>query len=206
MPPVKPLIALDHVLSLEVDDFRALVLGHGKAAGDRVNGEDASGIQQLCAGNRELSYGTATEHGYGTAGMDFREVGGHAAGGKDVRKQETVVARNGELNLDRFLGHFAAAVAADSVNLEGVTGGVKAVLVSDLLFQFADFRREELHGDAALRTYHVMVAAAVELVLVTGDAVMKSHLTGQPAFGQQLECAIYGREPDLRILLADQAE
>ncbi len=51
-----------------------------------------------------------------------------------------------------------------------------------------------------------MVAAPVELVLVTCDPVMERDLTGQPAFGQKFKCAIHGSETDLRVFLAHEAE
>src|SRR5436305_9302262 len=98
------------------------------------------------------------------------------------------------------------AILTQAVNLEGMAGGVKVIFAANILFQFAYFRRKELHRNAALGTYHVMVAAAVELVLITGHAVMKGHNAGQAALCQQLERAIYGGESDLRIFLAGEAE
>ena len=97
-------------------------------------------------------------------------------------------------------------VLTQAVNLEGMAGGVKVIFAANILFQLAHFRRKELHGNAAFSTYHVMVAAAVELVLITGHVIMKGHNAGQAAFRQQLERAIYGGESDLRVFFAGEAE
>ena len=51
----------------------------------------------------------------------------------------------------------------------------------------------------------MVMAAPVVLVLVTGNAVVKSHLAGQSAFRQQFERAVNRGIPDLRIFFLDQA-
>ncbi len=58
---------------------------------------------------------------------------------------------------------------------------------------------------AAFRAHHVMVAAAVVLVLVASDPVMKSDFAGQAALGQQLERAINCGKADLGVLFLHQA-
>ncbi len=73
------------------------------------------------------------------------------------------------------------------------------MLVPDLLLQVVNFGREEFHRTAAFRAHHVVVAAAIVLVLVTGDAVVKSDFTSQTALGQQFEGAVDGGESDLGI-------
>lgn len=83
---------------------------------------------------------------------------------------------------------------------------VKAILVPDLFFDLRDFRGKELNGSAALGTYHVMVAAAVELVLKASGSIRERNHAGQPAFRQQLERAIYRSESDLGVFLPHQAE
>ncbi len=84
------------------------------------------------------------------------------------------------------LGMFLAAIFADSINLEGVSRGRVVVFVSDFLLQSVHFGGEELHRTAALRTNHMMMAAAIVLMLVAGDAIMKSNFAGQTALREQL--------------------
>ena len=70
-------------------------------------------------------------------------------------------------------------VFTQAVDLEGVPRGGVVMFATDLLFQPVDLRRKEFHRTAALRTHHVMMAAAVVLMLITGDAVVKSHFARQ---------------------------
>jgi phospholipid/cholesterol/gamma-HCH transport system ATP-binding protein len=49
-----------------------------------------------------------------------------------------------------------------------------------------------------------MVATAVVLMLVAGNAIVKCHFTGQAALAQQLERAVDGGEADPRILFLDE--
>jgi hypothetical protein len=58
------------------------------------------------------------------------------------------------------------------------------IFAADLLLQLADFRRKELDRTAAIRANHVVMAATVVLMLVTGDAIVESNFAGQAAFGQ----------------------
>jgi len=51
-----------------------------------------------------------------------------------------------------------------------------------------------------------MMAATVELVFVSGHAIMERHFAGQSAFRQQLQRAIDRREPDLCVFFAHQSE
>src|ERR1044071_2322241 len=89
-----------------------------------------------------------------------------------------------------------AAVFANPVNLEGVAGGEVLVFVSDLLLEASDFLRKEFHRTAALGADHVVMAAPIVLVLVAGNAVVKGHLAGKAAFGQQFESAVDGGVTD----------
>ncbi len=100
---------------------------------------------------------------------------------------------------------FLAALLADSINLECVTGGCVVVFVADLLLQFADFLRKKFHRTAALRAHHVVMAAPVVLMLVAGDAVVKGHFAGQPALGQQFQCSIHRRKANSSIFLLHDA-
>src|SRR5271155_3378218 len=90
--------------------------------------------------------------------------------------------------------HFLPTVRAQAIDLEGVARSVKVVLLADLLLDAVGVRCEELNADSAVSADHVMVAAAVVLVLVTRDAVMKGDLAGESAVTQQLERAIDGGE------------
>jgi len=103
-------------------------------------------------------------------------------------------------------GGLFAAVLTNAVDLKIVASSVKMVFAPDLLLKLADFRRKELDRGAALGAHHVMVAAAVELVLVARHAVGKRNGAGQAAFRQKLERAINGGEADLRVFLSDQAK
>ena len=49
------------------------------------------------------------------------------------------------------------------------------------------------------------MAAAVVLVLVTGDAVVEGHFAGEPAFGQQFQGAIDGGVADAGVFFLNQA-
>lgn len=82
------------------------------------------------------------------------------------------------------------AVFADAIDLEGVSGRKIVVFPPDFLLQAINLRGEKFDRSAALGANHVMVAAAVILMLVAGDAVMKSHFACEPALGQNLESAI----------------
>src|SRR5580704_670853 len=97
----------------------------------------------------------------------------------------------GKRELHQSLGIiFLAAVFAESVNLESMAGGGVVVFASDLLLQSIHFRREELHRTAAFGAYHVMVAAAVVLMLVSRNPIVESYFAGQSTLGQQLQGAV----------------
>src|SRR5690349_15908419 len=109
------------------------------------------------------------------------------------------------LGLNR-LPRFLAAIFADAVNLEVVAGGVKVIFAADFFFQLVDLGREELDRGVTLRADHVVMIAAIELVLIARHAVRKRDSAGQSAFRQQLERAVNRGEADLGVFLADQAE
>jgi hypothetical protein len=99
---------------------------------------------------------------------------------------------------------FLAAIFADSVNLKGMSSGDVMMLASDLLLEFADFRREKFDRSAALRAHHVVMAAAIVLMLVAGDSVVERHFAGQSAICKQLQRAINGSESDVPVFFLDQ--
>ena len=99
-----------------------------------------------------------------------------------------------------------AAVLAEAVDLKGVASGIEVILAANLLFQLAHLGREELDRNSAVGADHVVVAAAIELVFIAGNAIVKGDLTGQPAFRQQLECAVDRSKTNLGVLFARQTE
>jgi hypothetical protein len=96
-------------------------------------------------------------------------------------------------------GGFLAALLADSVDLEGVAGGGVVVTATDFLLDLADLLREKFDRTAAFGADHVVMAAAVVLVLVPRNAVVKGDFAGQSAFGQQLQGTVDGGVSDGRI-------
>jgi len=97
-----------------------------------------------------------------------------------------------------------AAILAKAVDLECVPCGLVVVLAADLLLKPIDLRREELDRASAAGTDHVVVAAAIVLMLVARNAVMEGDFTRESTLGQELEGAIYGGKSDARIALTDQ--
>ena len=98
-----------------------------------------------------------------------------------------------------------AAVFADSVNLKGVAGREVVVLAADFLLELADFLGKEFDGAATVGADHVVMAAAVVLVLVAGDAVMEGDFAGQAALRQQLQRAVDGGVADAGVFFLHQA-
>ena len=97
-----------------------------------------------------------------------------------------------------------AAIFANAVNLKCMPGRQVVVPAADFLFDVAHFRRKKLHRAAALGADHVVVAAAIVLVLVPRDAVVKGDLAGQAALGEQLQCAIHRGVADARVFFLHQ--
>ena len=78
------------------------------------------------------------------------------------------------------------------------------MFASDFLFQAIHLGREEFYRTATFGAYHVMMAAAIVLMLIARDSVMKRYFTGQAAFGQEFERAINSGKPDFGILFLYQ--
>lgn len=76
-----------------------------------------------------------------------------------------------------------AAFFADTVNLEGVTRREVVVSMADFLLQFVYVVRKKLNRAAAFRANHMVMAAAIVLMLVPGNPVVESDFAGQAAFG-----------------------
>ena len=98
-----------------------------------------------------------------------------------------------------------AAVFADTIDLEGVARGEVVVSASDLLLELADFLRKEFHRAAAFGADHVVMAAAVVLMLVAGNAVVEGDLTGESALGEKLQRAINGGVADAGVFFLHEA-
>jgi hypothetical protein len=79
------------------------------------------------------------------------------------------------------------------------------VSVSNLLLETIDLGREKFYRTATPGADHVMVAAAVVLVLVAGNSIMKSDFAGQTAFRQQFQGAVNCGETDAGIFLLHQS-
>ena len=85
---------------------------------------------------------------------------------------------------------FLAAGFAHSIDLERVACGQIVILAADFLFKVPHLLREKLDRASTFRANHVVMAAAIVLVLIAGNAVVKGYLAGQAAFGEQLERAV----------------
>jgi hypothetical protein len=98
-----------------------------------------------------------------------------------------------------------SACFANTVNLESVAGGDVVMFASDFVLDRSDFLREKFHGSATLGTDHVVMTAAIVLVFVTCNAVVKSNFAGETAARQQLQGPVYGGEADPRVGFLDQS-
>src|ERR1700737_1509253 len=98
-----------------------------------------------------------------------------------------------------------AAVFANPVNLKRVASREIAIFSADVLLQGVHLPREKFDRAAALGADHVVMAATVILMLVAGDAVVESDLTGESAFGQQLQSTVNRGISDALIFLLHQA-
>src|SRR6185312_13466304 len=87
-----------------------------------------------------------------------------------------------------------------------MTGGVETILTADLFLNLGYFRREKLHRRSTFAAHHVMMAAPIELVLVTRHSVRKRNHTRQAALRKQLQGAIDGCKPDFGVFLPNQPE
>ena len=82
-------------------------------------------------------------------------------------------------------GALLPTVLADAVDLEGMPGGLIVMLSPDFLLQFVDLGRKEFYGTAAFRADHVMMTAAIMLVLKAGYTVVESNFAGKSTLCKQ---------------------
>jgi hypothetical protein len=85
---------------------------------------------------------------------------------------------------------FLTAGFAHSIDLEGVAGSQIVIFAADFLLKVPNLLREKLDRTSTFRANHVVMAAAIVLVLVAGNAIVKGYLTGQAAFGEEFERAV----------------
>ena len=85
---------------------------------------------------------------------------------------------------------FLTAGFAHSIDLEGVAGGQIVIFAADFLLKVPNLLRKKLDRTSTFRANHVVMAASIVLVLVAGNAIVKGHLAGQAAFGEQFERAV----------------
>ena len=70
--------------------------------------------------------------------------------------------------------------------------------------EFADLLGKEFHRTATTGADHMVMAAAVVLVLVAGDAIVEGNFAGQSALGQQFERAIDSGVADVGVFFLYQ--
>ena len=75
---------------------------------------------------------------------------------------------------------------------------------ANLLLEHADFLAEKFDRTSALGANHVMVAAAVVLMLVAGDPVVEGDFAGQSAFGEKFQRAVNGGVADTRVFFLNK--
>src|SRR5258708_31881876 len=85
-----------------------------------------------------------------------------------------------------------AAIFANPVNLKGMTSSGVVMSAAYFLLQLIHFVREKLHRTATFRANHVVMAAAVLLVLVTGNAIVENDFAGLSSLCPPLGGAING--------------
>ena len=98
-----------------------------------------------------------------------------------------------------------ATVFTDAIDLKRVPGGEVVILAADFLFELADFLRKEFDGTATTGTNHVVMTAAVVLVLEARDAIVECDFAGQAALRQQFQGAVDGGVADAGIFFLYQA-
>ena len=79
------------------------------------------------------------------------------------------------------------------------------IFAADFLLKLADFLGKEFDRTAAIGADHVVMAAAVVLMLVAGDAVVEGDLAGQTTLRQQFQRAINRGVADAGIFFLHQA-
>ena len=85
-----------------------------------------------------------------------------------------------------------------------MAGGEVVVFASDFLLELSHFLRKEFHGTAATGADHVMVAAAIVLMLVARDTVVEGDFGGESALGEKLQGTVDRGVTDTRIFFLHQ--
>ena len=79
------------------------------------------------------------------------------------------------------------------------------VFAADFLFELADFLGKEFDRTPTVGADHMVMAAAVVLVLVAGDAVVEGHFAGQAALCEKFQSAVNRGVADAGIFFLHQA-
>jgi hypothetical protein len=79
------------------------------------------------------------------------------------------------------------------------------IAASDFLFEYPDFLRKKFYRAAALGADHVVMAAAVVLVLEARNPIVKGDFAGQSAFGEQFQRAIDSGIADAGVFFLHEA-
>src|SRR5262245_15422409 len=102
-------------------------------------------------------------------------------------------------------GHpgLSLAVRANAPDAQAVTRRLKIMLRGDLVLPVFDLFAVELDQPAAFGADQMVVVLVVVKVLVTRMGVAQTLLARQPAFGQEFESAVNGREAHGRVFNFD---
>jgi hypothetical protein len=103
-----------------------------------------------------------------------------------------------ELDNSASIG-FPSAFFAHTIDLEGVASCDVVVLATNFPLDLSDLLRKKFDGCAAICAHHMVMTAAIVLMFITRDAVMKRDFTSQAATGQKLQRPIDRGETDTRI-------
>ena len=97
-----------------------------------------------------------------------------------------------------------STIFTQAIDLERVPCGQVMVFAADVFFDFPDFGREEFHRRSALGAHHVVMAAAVVLVFVAGNAVVEGDFAGESALGEEFQSAINSGVADAGVFFLDE--
>jgi hypothetical protein len=78
------------------------------------------------------------------------------------------------------------------------------MLRGDFVLLVFDLFAEELYQPAAFRADQMVVMLVIVKMLVTRVSVAQALFPRQPAFGQEFQCAVNGRESHCRVLDLDE--
>lgn len=103
------------------------------------------------------------------------------------------------------MGVFLAALFTQAIDLKCVTGGFIVITSADIQLQAIHFWGKEFYRTSAFGADHMVMAAAVVLMLKASDSVVESNFAGEAALGQKLQGSVDRRESNSRIFFLNQA-